>query len=84
MGTDVLVSTGSSFSLMSAEIGPSTQIVLMMPPKEALRNQGPHVIQTYNRGDALMVTAEGTIIREDIFARLLRNMFGITEGTAHK
>lgn len=71
MRTDVLVSTGSSFSLLCAELSPPSQIVLMMPPKEAIRNQGPFVVQTYNRGDAIVVAQDGSIVGEDKFVNLL-------------
>lgn len=46
-----------------------SQLVVMLPPKEAIRNQGPHVWETYDRGDALRATVFGVLLQPEELKR---------------
>jgi hypothetical protein len=42
-----------------------SQIVVMLPPKEAISNRGPYVWETYDRGDALRATVDGRLLKPE-------------------
>lgn len=63
---DILISSGSSFAAVAAELSSSRQIVLMFPAKE-----GAVATKAYNRGDALDIDGNGIVNQQERFEALL-------------
>lgn len=74
ISADITVSSGSSFPIMASALAPDSQIPIMMPPKEAIRSQGPAVWETYDRGDSLRASGFGQFVNPGEFERRMSQL----------